>query len=52
MRTAAQLELKLQQKSPLFAIGHYPVDRTKVFRRSSDPISEEARLVLKATSKL
>jgi len=52
LRTAAAIELRMQQHSRLFAIGPYPVDRTKVFRRSTDPISPHAQRVLEAASKL
>ena len=52
LRTAAAIELRMQQNSPLFAIGHYPVDRTKVFRRTTDPVSPHAQRVLDAASKL
>ena len=51
-RTAAGIELRRQQATPLFALGHYPVDRSRVFRRSTDPVSEGAQRVLAAASKL
>ena len=46
LRTAAAIELRMQKHSPLFALGHYPVDRSKVFRRSTDPVSPDAQRVL------
>ena len=52
LRTAASIELRMQQNSRLFAIGHYPVDRTKIFRRTTDPVSPHAQRVLDAASKL
>ena len=36
------MELGMQRNNPLRAIGHYPVDRSEVFRRSTDPISAAA----------
>lgn len=49
-RTAARLELKLQKDSPLSKIGTYKVDRSKIFRRSTDPISEATKKKLVAYS--
>merc|ERR1712025_382044 len=50
-RTAARLELQQQQREegsngrvPLYRLGHYKLsDSAKVFRRSTDPVSAEAR---------
>jgi len=42
-RTIGKKELSEQKGTDLFKIGHYPVDMNKVFRRSTDPISAEAR---------
>ena len=52
LRTAAAIELRMQKHSPLFALGHYPVDRSKVFRRSTDPVSPDAQRVLDVASRL
>jgi alkylation response protein AidB-like acyl-CoA dehydrogenase len=39
-RTAARIELERQRDSSLTkSTGYYPVDRTRIFRRSTDPIS-------------
>jgi alkylation response protein AidB-like acyl-CoA dehydrogenase len=39
-RTAARIELERQRDSILTkSTGYYPVDRTRIFRRSTDPIS-------------
>ena len=53
-RTAARMELKAQEQSALFKIGHYPVDRTAaVFRRSTDPVStDQAKTTLDLVSRL
>lgn len=51
-RTAAKLELRMQRKSPLSKIGTYKVNRKKIFRRSTDPISEDARRRIKEYSRL
>ncbi|KAK3279147.1 hypothetical protein CYMTET_12955 [Cymbomonas tetramitiformis] len=51
-RTAAGIELKLQEHSPLKNYGEFEVDRTKVFRRTTDPISETTKQLLKNYSKL
>lgn len=51
-RTAARIELAKQKESPLSNIGPYPVDRSKVFRKSTDPISAAAQERLAAVSKL
>lgn len=41
-RTAARIELERQRDAVLTkATGYFPVDRTEVFRRSTDPISKE-----------
>ncbi|KAL1510229.1 hypothetical protein AB1Y20_006556 [Prymnesium parvum] len=50
--TTAKIELKIQKHSPLASLGYYQADRTQVFRRSTDPISEEAQQRLDAASKL
>ena len=50
--TAAAIELRRQRASPLAALGHYPVDRSAVFRRSTDAVSPDAQRVLAAASKL
>eukprot|EP00747_Dinoflagellata_sp_TGD_P053897 gnl/TRDRNA2_/TRDRNA2_148717_c0_seq1.p1 gnl/TRDRNA2_/TRDRNA2_148717_c0~~gnl/TRDRNA2_/TRDRNA2_148717_c0_seq1.p1 ORF type:complete len:457 (+),score=89.51 gnl/TRDRNA2_/TRDRNA2_148717_c0_seq1:111-1481(+) len=49
-RTAARLELQQQQREegsdgrvPLYRLGYYTHDSAKVFRRSTDPVSAEAR---------
>jgi len=49
-RTAARLELQQQQRDagsdgrmPLYRLGHYTPDGSTVFRRSTDPVSAEAR---------
>ena len=51
-RTAARLEMQIQQKSPLKNWGEYPVDRTEIFRRSGDPISEKTKKILEDYSRL
>lgn len=51
-RTAARLEMQIQEKSPLKNWGEYPVDRTEVFRRSGDPISDKAKKILEEYSRL
>ena len=51
-RTAARLELKMQNDSPLKDIGEYAVDRTKVWRSSTDPISPATQKLLAVYSKL
>ena len=51
-RTAARIELRRQKESRLFKIGHYLPDRSRVFRRSTDPISEEAKERLRLYSKI
>ena len=50
--TTAKIELRIQKYSPLAPLGYYPVDRTKVFRRSTDPISADGQRRLEAASKL
>lgn len=52
LRTAGRIELQRQRQSPLSAIGPYPVDRRRVFRRSTDPISDAARERLRECSRL
>lgn len=52
MRTAAKLELQRQKSSPLRDIGYYKPDRTKIFRKSDEPVSPETQLKLDAFSKL
>ena len=52
LRTAAAIELRMQQQSRLFAIGPYHVDRSKVFRRTTDAVSQHAQRVLESASKL
>lgn len=42
-KVVAGLELKEQRASELAALGHYPVDMGRVFRRSTDPISDAVR---------
>ncbi len=51
-RTAARIELRRQRRSPLMKIGTYPVDRTRVFRRSTDPISSDAKRRIQEYSRL
>lgn len=51
-RTAARLEVKMQQGSPLRGFGSYAPDRSRVFRKSTDPISAEAKQLLEKYSKL
>ena len=51
-RTAARLEMKMQQKSPLYNIGTYPVDYTKIFRKTTDPVSQKTKDILELYSKL
>lgn len=52
-RTAGRIELGVQRMSPLAGhIGAFPVDYSKPFRRSTDPISADAQRRLKAYSKL
>lgn len=51
-RTAARVELKLQKESRLAKLGHYEPNYSKVFRRSTDQISPEARQRLARLSKL
>merc|ERR1719203_1661891 len=41
-KVVGSMELKEQAKSELGALGHYPVDRHRIFRRSTDPISQAA----------
>jgi len=50
--TTAKIELRIQKHSPLASLGHYEPDRSTVFRRSTDPISEEAQRMVDLTSKL
>ena len=52
LRTAARIELSQQRNSLLTAIGHFPVDRSQVFRRSTDPISAETAKLLADYSRL
>lgn len=52
LRTAGRLELKLQKNSPLSQLSTYPVDRSKIFRRSTDPISEATKQKISAYSRL
>mmetsp|Transcript_46283 Transcript_46283/g.86716 ORF Transcript_46283/g.86716 Transcript_46283/m.86716 type:complete len:452 (+) Transcript_46283:51-1406(+) len=42
-KVVGSLELKEQAKSELALLGHYPVNKEHVFRRSTDPISPAAR---------
>ena len=51
-RTAARIELRRQRNSPLLKIGTYPVDRARVFRRSTDRISDDAKRRIKEYSRL
>lgn len=51
-RTVARLEMKMQQKSPLYDIGTYPVDYKKIFRKTTDPISQKTKDILELYSKL
>jgi len=51
-RTAARIEMGKQKTNPLSQIGYYEPDRTKVFRRSTDPVSKEAQNILDMVSKL
>jgi len=41
-RTAARIELHMQQKSPLRHLGYFP-NETAVFRKSTDPLSDDAK---------
>lgn len=41
-RTAARIELHMQKSGPLKELGYYPSTDT-VFRRSTDPLSEDAK---------
>lgn len=52
LRTAGRIELMKQKHSPLYNIGPYPVDRTRVFRRTTDPVSRETQLKLEEYSRL
>lgn len=45
-KVVGSMELKSQAKSELYALGHYPVDKTHIFRRSTDPISDAVRAKL------
>lgn len=45
-RTVGRIELSEQQDSVLYQLGHYPVDETKIFRRTTDPISAWSRAKL------
>eukprot|EP00946_MAST-07B_sp_MAST-7B-sp1_P002816 g2816.t1 len=51
-RTAARIELRMQGHNPLRKWGEYPVDRTRVFRRSGDPVSDETKKILEEYSRL
>jgi hypothetical protein len=52
-RTAARLELRMQEHSPLKDIGYYhSVDLSKPFRRSTDPVSKDAQAVVDIVSRL
>jgi len=51
-RTAAKIELQRQNSSLLKDVGEYPPDRSTVFRRSGDPISEATQKLLESYSKL
>ena len=51
-RTAARLEMRMQQKSPLYNIGTYPVDYTKTFRKTTDSVSQKTKDILELYSKL
>jgi len=42
-RTVARLEYKIQKNSNLQGINEFPIDRSKPFRRSTDPVSPEAQ---------
>lgn len=44
-RTAARIELHMQKQGPLSTLGYYPKEHEqgKVFRRSTDPLSEDAK---------
>lgn len=42
-KVVGSLELKEQSQSELALLGHYPVDKERVFRRSTDPISPTVR---------
>eukprot|EP01063_Lacrimia_lanifica_P009182 TRINITY_DN16205_c0_g1_i1.p1 TRINITY_DN16205_c0_g1~~TRINITY_DN16205_c0_g1_i1.p1 ORF type:complete len:472 (+),score=176.04 TRINITY_DN16205_c0_g1_i1:69-1484(+) len=52
LRTVAKIELKRQKDSPLRGLGGFPIDRTAVFRRSTDKISPQAKALLEQYSKL
>jgi len=55
-RTAARIELSAQKKAQehceakgarsLFSLGHYEPDRSKIFRKTTDPISDKSKAVL------
>merc|ERR1712166_23983 len=51
-RTAARIELYMQKDSVLGKIGHYKPDYSKVFRKSTDKISDAAQGRLDILSKL
>jgi alkylation response protein AidB-like acyl-CoA dehydrogenase len=51
-RTVGRIELQLQDSSPLRKYGEYEVNRSKVWRRSTDPISEETKKILEDYSRL
>jgi alkylation response protein AidB-like acyl-CoA dehydrogenase len=51
-RTAARIELQLQRSSPMRPFAEFKVDNAQVFRKSTDPISNEAQKRLQAVAKL
>jgi len=51
-RTAARIELQKQEDNPLYEIGHYPVDKSQVFRKSTDPVSPETAKIVDMVSRL
>jgi alkylation response protein AidB-like acyl-CoA dehydrogenase len=51
-RTVGRLELQQQARNRLTGLGNYKVDETKVFRRSTDPISATTKKLLEEYSRL
>ena len=52
MTATGKIELRMQKYSPLAGLGYFEVDRSKVFRKSTDAISAEAQQRIDAMSKL
>ena len=51
-RTAGRIELQMQDSNPLRKYGEYKVNRSQVWRRSTDPISDKTKKILEDYSRL